>query len=211
MKICEECQKYHVEIIEKNCEKGIEIEDCCFDECESGHPTFRPELPENLQNMTGKLTEKTSHVEGPEWGWVYLFTYKSYYWWLSCSDLGQGYCSKKRPDDSEMCDIHYEPWLWVDNLEAWVGGLIDFGGGRPAHNCGGDGGQVNSKRNGECLVHYEDAPEVWEDGWLWCSHAETGVTDCIYRTQYMVLDYVPVERKRCLLESLLRIFRLHTP
>ena len=134
MKICEECQKYHVEIIEKNCEKGIEIEDCCFDECESGHPTFRPELPENLQNMTGKLTEKTSHVEGPEWGWVYLFTYKSYYWWLSCSDLGQGYCSKKRPDDSEMCDIHYEPWLWVDNLGAWVGGLIDFGGGRPAHN-----------------------------------------------------------------------------
>lgn len=208
MKICEECITCHVEIVEESRKKGLEITECCFEECEVGHPLCKPELPEELQSMTDKMKEKTDHLGSSLWGWVYLsLTLETYYWWLRYSDLTPGYCSTTRPSDSEVCDIHYEPWIWVRDVKAWFGGLVNFGGCRPARNCGGDGGQVNSKRKGKCLEHYKDAPEVWNNGWLWCSYANTEVTDCIFRTQYMILDYYPV-KERGLFEMLRKLFGL---
>lgn len=209
MKVCGECQKLHMKFIEEERKKGIEIVECCFEECELGHPTFRPELPAGLKAMSGRLKEKAAYMEGPQWGWVYL--HQSFggvwYFWYRCSDLKQGHCSLERPDDSETCDIHYEPWMWVDDLKAWYGGLVNFGGCRPAENCGEDCGKVNSKRNGVCLQMYSEAPEVWDGGWLWCRYSNTGVTDCIFRTQYMVEDYLPLEKKPSWLERLRGFFR----
>jgi hypothetical protein len=197
MKICGVCIIHHKEMIEENRKKGTEITECCFEACEVGHPHFTPELPEKLKALTDHLKEKTDHLEGSPWGWIYLFSSgKVYYWWLRCSDLEQGRCSTKRPSDSEMCDLHVEPWVYVHDLEAWFGGLINFGGCRPAQNCGGDCGLVNSKRGGACLRYFSEAPEIWDDGWLWCSYSNTGVTDCIFRTQYMIEDYLPGERKK---------------
>lgn len=41
----------------------------------------------------------------------------------------------------------------------------------------------------------------------WCSYAKTGATDCIFRTQYMILDYYPV-KELSLLERLGKLFGL---
>ncbi|MBU7016624.1 MAG: hypothetical protein HXS44_03895 [Theionarchaea archaeon] len=197
MKICEICITNHIEIVEENREKGYEITECCFEECEVGHPRFIPELPEELVALTERMKERTDHLESSPWGWVYIYSSEGvYYWWLRCSDLRPDHCSFERPSDSDTCDIHVEPWVYVDDLKAWFGGLINFGGCRPAQNCGGNGGLVNSKRNGACLRYYFEAPEIWDDGWLWCSYSNTGVTDCIFRTQYMIEDYLPGEGER---------------
>jgi hypothetical protein len=69
--------------------------------------------------------------------------------------------------------------------------LINFGGCEPAKNCGGNCGLVNSKRNGKCLRKYDEAPEVFKTGWIYCLYVNTGIKDCLRRTQYMILDYKP--------------------
>ena len=208
MKICSECMNLHAERVEMERSKGIDVVECCFEECEAGHSTYRPELPEELRVQTDELREKTFTPEGPSWGWVYLSpSLGAFYFWYWCADLQQGYCSMERPKDSETCDVHFEPWIWIKDLKGWYGGLINFGGCRPAQNCGGDCGLVNSKRDGSCLRYYDEAPEVWRDGWLWCLYSNTGVTDCIYRTQYMVEDYLPIRRKWRIVEILSRLLR----
>lgn len=206
MKICGECMNLHAELVAER-RKGTDVIECSLEECEAGHLTFRPELPEELKAKTDELKEKTSKLEGFLWGWIYLCPSLAFYFWYYCANLQPGYCSVERPSDSETCDIHFEPWIWIDDLKGWYGGLINFGGCRPAKNCGGDCGLVNSKRNGICLRYYDEAPEMWKDGWLWCLYSNTGVTDCIHRTQYMVEDYYPIRRKWSVIELLSRLFR----
>lgn len=95
-----------------------------------------------------------------------------------------------QPSDTTNCDIHYEPYIWIYDLAEWYGGLVDFGGCVAAANCGGDCGQVNSKRNHICLRRFSEAPEVFQSRDLWCLYENTGVLDCLNRVQYMVKDYI---------------------
>lgn len=208
MKICNTCMEYHTDVIGR---ANTEIEECSVQECEIGHPKMKPQLSKKIIKILDQVKAKTINIDGPEWGWAYIApSYSVYYWWLESCDLSPcDHCDTKRPDHSKACDIHYEPWMWIEDIEAWMGGLINFGGSRQARNCGGDGGLVNSKRNGECLKKYSDAPEVWKDGWLWGRVANTNVTDCIFRCQYILLDYVPVETKYTLIEKICRRLRIH--
>ncbi len=195
MRLCNGCLKRYGKSIKKIL--GVEVSECKFQECEFGHPTFKPELPYELANKTAEFKERTKDKGSSTWGWVYF--YPSYgdvwYWWLSsgdtCDGIGSIICFPWRPSDETNCDIHYEPWIWIDDLQDWFGGLVNFGGCNPAINCGGDCGKVNSKREGTCLRRYNQAPEVFQDGWLWCLYDATGIPDCVRRTQYMVLDYIP--------------------
>lgn len=193
MKICAECHKYDSERVEKFRKAGIKITKCKLEECEMRHPNFRPKLPKELAGKTEERREKTKHIKGSTWGWVYFdhSALKVWYWWLFCDDLSEGTCSLWQPSDEVTCDIHYEPPIYINDLGSWFAGLVNFGGCRPATNCGGDCGQVNSKRNGVCLRRYSEAPEVFVDGWLWCLYDATGIRDCLLRTQYMILDYTP--------------------
>jgi hypothetical protein len=221
MKICTACKEYHTEIIEK---ENSEIEECSVEKCEIGHPKMKPQLPKTLIELTDQLKAETAQLKirtaqlkveitlnmDPQWGWAYIApSHSVHYWWLWGDDKAEcDYCDTKRPDDSKACDIHYEPWMWIEDIGAWIGGLLNFGGSRPAENCGGDGGVVNSRRDGVCLRKYADAPEVWGDRWLWARFASTYVTDCIFRNQYIILDYIPTESGYNWIEKIRRILRI---
>lgn len=194
MKLCSGCRKQHEGVLKKLLK--VEIVECKIEECEFGHSRFRPELPKELAEKTEELKEKTKHIKGSTWNWVYIDAPPiplAWYRYLDCEDRTPPWwqCQPWQPSDTTKCDIHYEPWVYVNDLQEWFGGLVNFGGCNSAANCGGECGLVNSKRNGACLKKYNEAPEVFVDGWLWCLHDATGISDCLRRTQYMVLDYIP--------------------
>jgi hypothetical protein len=167
---------------------GVEITECKLEECEFGHPKYRPDLPKELAAKTEVLREKTKHIKGSTWGWVYIDAGgTAWYYWYDCDTrTPTRLCRPWQPSDIDTCDIHYEPGIYIYDLGAWYGGLVNFGGCVPAVNCGGDCGQVNSKRKHVCLRRFSEAPEVFQRRNLWClyKYGSTGLSrkDTVYDT-----------------------------
>ncbi len=134
MKQCRSCRKQHEEYLKKLLK--VEIEECRIEECEFGHPQFKPELPKELAEKTEELRRKTKEIKGSTWGWVYINAPPfplAWYWWIDCKTKEPvSVCRPWRPSDTENCDIHYEPWIWIQDLQGWFGGLVNFGGCEPA-------------------------------------------------------------------------------
>lgn len=192
MKLCPNCLKEYGKMLKKS---GIKIIESTVEECEMGHPRFVPELPKNKVEVLKKDIKHTQTSKNSKWGLIYIYTdfpFIPWYWWIDWETREPLYgCRPWRPDENKACDIHYEPWVYIPELKGWYGGLINFGGCEPAKNCGGNCGLVNSKRNGKCLRKYDEAPEVFKTGWIYCLYVNTGIKDCLRRTQYMILDYKP--------------------
>jgi len=143
----------------------------------------------------------------PRWDFITLYTGCGVYWWYlqAGEESGCHYQSIPSPiNDSDKCDIHYEPIFYLHYEEEWVEGMINMAGCEFASNCGGNCGTVNSKRDNTCMQHPQDYPELYQQTYImYAYYTSTGLGGCWnvnkpegcsfdFRNQYsqhMVLNY----------------------
>jgi len=86
------------------------------------------------------------------------------------------FCTKSQPSESSGCDIHYEAFMNFDGY--YTRGLIDFPGCKPAQNCGGPCGAVNTLKFGICVLTYDDLPLSVPDFTISAQYTLTTLDNC---------------------------------
>ena len=171
-----------------------------------------PEVKIRKSERFRKIEEKLDSIlnkenTNPRWGFITMYTGCGVFWWylINGTESGCKYQSVPEPiDDTDKCDIHYEPIFWLHSEGRWVEGLINIAGREFANNCGGNCGIANSRKEGACMHHPEDYPELyWENTFIYAYYTSTDKGGCwnVHKpagcefdfrgqeSQHMVLDY----------------------